>query len=158
MGLLSFLFYKKEPHPVIRWSKTLGARRTPDEILERAMNNVVCGHSDTEVALAEMSEYVLTDLSLSVICRNHNLTTKDVGDLFSSLRQHGAGQWIQDVYIPVMAMCWPGTLDFVIRKFRDGSHDDAISGSARLIEYFTKKEKGILRPDGSILSLPTPDR
>ena len=148
MGLLSAIFGKRQ-HPIDRWQRELGRRESLESLTERMLDPGRTA-SPRDIALREMIDYIMTDVSLSAIIEIHDLSRNDIEHLFSQLRRHGAGQWVGTVYVPVMALCWPGTLDFVIRKFSADDENDALAGASRLLDYFGRQEKGILRPDGSV--------
>jgi hypothetical protein len=80
-----------------------------------------------------------SDSELKKVMMKYGASRKTLEDLYKMLIANGAGQWEQGHYVPVSALTFGSTLQFLLEK------SDALPWSKiciLLLEYFERKEVG----------------
>lgn len=69
--------------------------------------------SNKENDLNTLISYCEKQKDLKKILDKHEVTTEELKSMYSRLLMAGAGQWIDKTYIPVAAICFPSSLEYL---------------------------------------------
>jgi len=117
-------------------SKTLGAPFHPSNLSDvlTSGNSLKADH-----ALESLFRLCESDSELKEVMKKYGASRKTLEDLYKMLIANGAGQWEQGHYVPVSALAFGPTLQFLLEN------SDALPWSRiciLLLEYFERKGAG----------------
>jgi hypothetical protein len=101
-----------------------------------------------ESAEDELFNLIEGDPTLHAIMQKHGATRADLRRVYSTLLACGAGQWSRGHWVAASALCYGFTLEFVLKRLREG---EATSKTPKaiwepvafeLVEYFRTGKVG----------------
>jgi hypothetical protein len=148
--MFGFVRQKRRDERFVRSAmQQLGAgSRSPTKVdVERVLSD------DNAKVLLTLYEYVLRgDSLLSSVAARHGATLATLQEIYESLEYAGAGQWVDNAYVPVEALTQAEALDFVLNhapSSGEGWADTWESIAFAVIEFCrTRDPRALVLPEG----------
>jgi len=122
----------------------LGRSEDPDAPI-RTLSVII---SENKVGLQPLVDFARSLPIMVDVLEHHHKDFSDFQEWYSKLCLHGAGQWINGLYIPVAALANPFTVDFIctILTREDGwdAYNKWLFISDRLVSFVANKHENLL--------------